>query len=292
MHLEDEITKRLFMTGIVAVAIVPRQHIDESRCSIGGGTISHSFRKLLLASLVINWMRLFSKIAKFNTLTITLGMIQILSLTFLCFVTPYILQTWMATRIFIGKRPGENLMVPLYLAAILATSGMVLAKTVNPIYWGINRLGNVVTGPPVLKTLKMYNSLTNVGSHHAGRGNILCQTLYVFEVWCMITEFLCAVGYGFGDHSKSKSDYTAWDSMLLGFRGISFFSFFTRVLVHSIFVNLLDELSLTSGSSAASGAEGGVDPRGADEGSFENEEADNTIIPVWYLFVSLILRNF
>jgi len=225
------------------------------------------------------------KLAELKVMAQILGIVQILSLTFLCLITPYILQTWMATRIYIGGRPGQNLIMPLYASGILSIAGMFLAKTGNPNFWALNRLGTVVTGPPVLKTLKMYNSLTTVGGQHAGRGNILCQTLYVTEVWCMIAQILCAVGYAFQDPTKPKNEYTALDCVLAGFRDIAFVSGWTRVLIHSIFVNLLDELSMTQApGSTAESNDRPFNNDGDEEGVFENTQDGEAM-------VSLVSQN-
>ena len=218
-----EITKRLFILGICAIAVVPRQHIDHSLCSIGGGPISHSFRKLLLASALLNLFRLFCKLLGFHWTATILGIVQIISLTFLCFVTPYVLQTWLASRINLGGgRPGADLMTPLYLTAILSISGVALSHTMHPNFWALNRLGNVISGFPVMRTLRTYNSVTSLGGHHAGRGNILCQTLLVVEIWFMLTQFLCAIGYAFNNNNKPMAEYSAWDSVLQGFQDFAF----------------------------------------------------------------------
>jgi len=161
----------------------------------------------LLASVVLNLIRLACKILRLPRLIIDiLGIVQIVSLPFLGFLTPYILQTWLAPRINIGGRPGANLMPPLYLTALLSVSGVFLSRFIHPNLWCLNRLGNVVTGPPVLKTLQMYNSLTSIGGHHAGRGSILCQTLVVVEWWQMMTQLLCAIGFALLDGTKAQAD--------------------------------------------------------------------------------------
>lgn len=257
MLASGEITKRLFIWGICAIAVIPRQHIDRTRCSIGGGDISHSFRKILLVSVVLNAIRLICKLLGVTRwFCDALGVIQIVSLSFLCFLTPYILQTWLATRINLGGRPGANLMLPLYLTALLSVSGVALSRLVHPNLWFLNRLANVVTGPPVLKTLKQFNSVTSIGGHHAGRGSILCQTLVVVEWWHMITMLLCAIGFALLNTAKPSADYTLWETMLQAFRNFAFTSGWTRVLAHAIFINLLDELYLTSQTTSSGGVNG------------------------------------
>lgn len=250
----DEITKRLFIFGVCAIAIVPRQHTDRTRCSIGGGPVSHSFRKLVLLAVSLNMLRFVVKLLPFQGFRLVsdiLGVVQILSLTFLCFLTPYLLQTQLATRINLGGRPGADLLQPFYITAALSFSGVFLARTMGPKFWFLNRLGNVVSVPPVLRTLDKYNSVTSLGGHHAGRGNILCQTLYVVEVWHMVTQLLVAIGHFFLDPNLPLSQYGVWDTTLQGFRQIAFSSGWTRIIAHAVFINLLDELVLTSHSTTA-----------------------------------------
>lgn len=90
MLVAEEITKRLFICGVCAIAVIPRQHIDRTRWSIGGGSVSHSFRKLLLAATALNLLRFVCLLVEIpRIISDILGVIQILGLTFLCFVTPY-----------------------------------------------------------------------------------------------------------------------------------------------------------------------------------------------------------
>lgn len=224
----------------------PRQHIDRTPWSIGGN-LSHSFRKLLAASVVLNLFRLATKLyGHARLLADLLGILQAVSLSFLCFLTPYILQSWMVTRINIGGRPGANLLGALYGNGILSILGVVLCRIVHPNLWCIKRLGNVISAPPILSTLKMYNSVTSIGGHHNGRGTVMAQTLVVAEYWYVATQLLCFVGLALDRHNGDQDD-TSWDYCLKAFRDIAFVSDWTRVCVHGIFINLLDELYLSSG---------------------------------------------
>lgn len=267
--------------GICSIAIIPRQHIDRySLChkggiSIGGGTISYSFRKLLVVSVVLHLLRLVCKILSWKFCSDLLGIVQIVSLSFLCFVTPYILQTWLAPRINLphGGKPGKDLLPPLYLTAFLSMSGVILSRLVDPRLWCLNRLGNVITGPPVLRTLRLYNSLTSVGGYHTGRGNIACQTLVVVEYWHMITQGICAIAFALWDPNISHTQYSLYDTILQGCRDIAFTSGWTRVLVHAIFINLMDELVLLqSSSTSASSATSSTSTQDNDDSDLESQQ--------------------
>ena len=187
-----------------------------------------------------------------------LGIIQVVSLSFLCFLTPFVLQTWMVRRINIpGGKPGSNLIGPLYGSGLLSILGVILCRTVHPNLWFIKRLGNIVSTPSILQTMKMYNSLTSVGGHHEGRGTITGQTMVIVEYWHLITQLLCVIGFALDKrHTNNDGDNSQWDNCLKAFRDIAFVSDWTRVCVHGMFINLLDEMYLTSTSSSG-GATGG-----------------------------------
>ncbi|CAB9531535.1 expressed unknown protein [Seminavis robusta] len=248
INVAVEIGKRLFIWGVLAMVALPRQHIDRTAWSIGGG-LSHSFRKLLAASVALNLCRLLAKLyGHARLLADLLGILQAVSLSFLCFLTPYVLQTWMVSQINIGGRPGSNLLPALYGNGVLSILGVVLCRLVHPNLWCIKRLGNIISAPPVLSTMAMYNSVTSVGGHHRGRGTIMAQTIVVAEYWYIITQSLCFLGLALDKHS-GEDDYSSWDYCLKAFRNIAFVSDWTRVCVHGIFINLLDELYLSSAPS-------------------------------------------
>lgn len=250
----NELSKRLFIWGVLAIVVLPRHHIDRIPCSIGG-QYSHSFRKLLAASVVLNLVRLAAKLqGNVRWFADTMGVIQVVSLSFLCFLTPYVLQTWMVQRINIpGGKPGSNLIGPLYGSGLLSIIGVILCRTVHPNLWCIKRLGNIVGTPSILQTMKMYNSLTSVGGlHHHGRGTITGQTMVIVEYWHLITQLLCVIGFALDRRHTNDADYSQWDNCLKAFRDIAFVSDWTRVCVHGMFINLLDEMYLTSSSSSGS----------------------------------------
>lgn len=249
IDIATEIGKRILIWGVLAIVALPRQHIDRDPLSIGGN-LSHSFRKLLAASVGLNLFRLAAKLHGHARLFADLlGILQALTLSFLCFLTPYVLQTWLVGRINIGGRPGHNLLLPLYATGILSTLGVILCRVVHPNLWLLKRLGNVISGPPVLRTLGMYNSVTSAGGHHHGRGSIMGQTMVVVEYWYIATQLLCVLGLAF-DKRVNEQAYTQWDYCLKAFREIAFVSDWTRVCFHGVFINLMDEMYLTSASTS------------------------------------------
>lgn len=100
----------------------------------------------------------------------------------------------------------------------------------------------------------MFNSVTTRGGHHSGRGTVLSQSLVATEWWFAITQLLCAIGHGW-ERSVAKSEYTIMDSILEAFRDLVFISDWTRILMHAIFMNQLDELYLSYSPSGTNGGE-------------------------------------
>jgi hypothetical protein len=259
-----ELAKRILIWGVLAIVVVPRHHIDREAMSIGGN-LSHSFRKLLVASVGLNLLRLAAKLhGHVRLFADILGCLQSVSLSFLCFVTPYILQTWLVTRINIGGRPGANLLPALYGTAIFSILGVILCRVIHPNLWCLKRLGNVCSGLPVLKTLGMYNSVTSVGGHHHGRGTIMSQTMVAVEYWYIVAQLLCVIGLAFDKHEKVEN-YSQWDYCLEAFRDIAFVSDWTRVCFHGVFMNLLDEMYSISASSSTCSANNGHSTNNYDE---------------------------
>lgn len=245
----DEITKRLFIWGVLAIAIIPRHHVDRSSCSIGGD-VSLKFKELLLFLVFLNLIRLFvsGKETPFTYHLIAsdvLGIVEVVGLSFLCFLSPYLLQLWLVGRVNLpGGRAGADLIRPLYGACFLSFAGVLLSRTVNPNFWSLKKIANAISTPPVLRTLRLFNLVTTRGGHHDGRGTIISQSLAVVEYWHVAMQLLCALGYAFDQHTTGN--WSQLDHVLSSFRAISFVSDWMRVCAHAIFINQLDELFLIS----------------------------------------------
>lgn len=121
----EQIEHRFFILGVVAAAVIPRQPSDHSGYWSVGGRLSHNFRKLLLAIAGVNMCRLFlsddvprEHSGNYQLGSDILGVVEVTGLTFLCFLTPYVLQCGLSD--FFNIRPGESLKFPLYLAVLLS----------------------------------------------------------------------------------------------------------------------------------------------------------------------------
>lgn len=257
MIIAEEIFKRLFIWGVAAVAVAPRQHIDRTRCSIGG-SLSSNFKKLLLVLVAINFVRLLMKDsyikAKVQVARDILGVAQQLGNSFLCFLSPYILQTWLANMINLGGRPGANLMPYLYASTLLSILASILARTTHPNFWALRKLGNAISSVPVVGTLRSFNSVSSRGGFHEGRGTILSQTLMTVEYWYICGQLLAVIGFAMNRGPTIGHDETTQlDELFSAFRKASFVLDWTRILAHAIFMNQLDELHLSSSPPSSNG---------------------------------------
>lgn len=248
MISETQLNHRFFVLGVLAAAVIPRQPSDDKvRWWSIGGRLSHNFRKLLLVIVAFNLCRLFLSSDDPQTSTYqlgsdVLGILEVTSLTLLCFNTPYVLQKGLSQ--FRNIVPGQNLKRPLYLAAILSFLGVVLSRTVHPNFWALKKLANAVSGPPIISTLGWYNSFTTSQTH--GRGFVFAQTVIVIEYWHLILQLLCATAYALDSGMIGTDAETLLDRTMKAARSIAFAADWTRVLVHAMFMNQLDELYHTS----------------------------------------------
>jgi hypothetical protein len=103
----------------------------------------------------------------------------------------------------------------------------------------LKKLANVASGPPVIRTLKSYNTFTTSQSH--GRGLVLAQTLCVIEYWHLFLQLASAAAYAFNRH-ESAAEETMLDLTMAAARSIAFAADWTRVLFHATFLNQLEEM--------------------------------------------------
>lgn len=105
---------------------------------------------------------------------------------------------------------------------------------------------------PVVRTLRMYNSVTTAQVRYPGRGSVLSQVILVVECYALIANasdalskllYLCGVvDKAFQQSPSIKGMY--WDN---------FFASFTRIMCHSILLNYLDEAYILGSSSSQAG---------------------------------------
>ncbi|KAL3906523.1 MAG: hypothetical protein SGILL_009235, partial [Bacillariaceae sp.] len=237
-----QITKRALILGVTLIAVVPRMPLD-AKCSIGGN-LSRNFRKLLLCIVAINLSRLFlsgneSYSPEFGFFSDFLGVIEVMGLSFLCYLTPYILETKLSH--YIHLRPGAAFYGPLLATSVLSFMGLVFSRILHPRWYSLKKLAQVVSGPPVITSVKRFNQVSTAESH--GKGFMMGQALVVMEYWHVLVQFCCFLGYALDrNHADKSSDDTAYDIMLESFRSIAFLGDWTRVLIHALFLNGIDEM--------------------------------------------------
>ena len=99
----NEIVNRIFIWGVFAVAVVPRQASDRKRCSVGGD-MTNGFRKLLLGIMVVNLARFMgsarNRTKEVHIIVDLLGIVEVVAVGLLCFLPTYILQTWLGAKLF------------------------------------------------------------------------------------------------------------------------------------------------------------------------------------------------
>lgn len=245
MISEAQLNHRFFVLGVLAAAIIPRHVISnqqhDNKCwlstRIGGGMLSHNFRKLLLVIAMVNLCRLLSSGRSHQLVSDVLGILEVTLLTFLCFLTPYVLQVGLSQ--FFNIVPGSDLKAPLCASALLSFFGVALSRRVHPNFWALKKLANAASGPPVIRTLKSYNTFTTSQSH--GRGLVLAQTLSVIEHWHLFLQLACAAAYAFNRH-ETAAEETMLDRTMAAARSIAFAADWTRVLFHATFLNQLEEM--------------------------------------------------
>jgi len=241
---EEQLNHNLFVLGVLAAAVIPRQPSDAAGWWGIGGRLSNSFRKLLLAIVAVSLCRMFlseditgEASGKYQLGSDLLGVVEVTGLTFLCFLTPYVLQQGLSQ--FMNIVPGKSLKCPLYIAALLSFLGVSLSRMVHPNFWALKKLASAVSVPPVITTLRSYNRFTTQHSH--GRGFVLAQTIMVVEYWNLAIQLCCAAAYALDRHTSGTDEETSWDRAMKAPRSIAFAADWTRVLVHATFLNQLDE---------------------------------------------------
>jgi hypothetical protein len=237
----DQIAKRFLIWGVTLIAVVPRMPLDD-KWSLGG-KLSRNFRKLLLLIVAINLSRLFlsgneSYRPEFGFFSDFLGVIEVTGLSFLCYLTPYILETKLAN--YINLRPGASFYGPLVASAVLSLTGLAFSRIIHPRWYSLKKLAQAVSGPPVIKSVKRFNLVTTAQSH--GNGFMMGQAMVVMEYWHVAAQLLCFLGYALDRPHDNSNQETGYDILLQAFRSIAFLGDWTRVLIHALFLNGIDEM--------------------------------------------------
>lgn len=277
---------QIFTIGIAAVAIIPRMPSDEGGCTIGGN-LSHPFRRALLVLIAIGLVRVIGchitnkDTAMLRLVDAILGTTHVVGQSFLCLTMAYIMQCELVNHVNIeGGVPGRSLAPTLVLILILTIMGAALSET-HPKFSCLGNLAEACSCLPILKTLKVYSSVTTVGGNQHGRGPVMTQILKVIEYWYLLTSILSFLGDAIdGDTTDNDLENTNFVQLLfLAIRqnqdnGVDDW---TRLVLHSVFLNSIDELHhVTSftGSSDPSRSHSDGDVNTGDAG-FEEHQNDS-----------------
>ena len=283
---------QVFMLGVAAIAILPRVPSDITHNSSIGGRLSLPFRRALVWLIGIGIVRTLachlitvdqsvgelntdsSKIASILAIVdATLATIQITGQSFLCLTTAYIMQCQMEGIINIeGGSPGRSLIPYLLTVMVLAVSGTLLSAFLNPYFFCLVNLGEAISVKPVVDTLRTYASISTISTdddsdrrdhrlYRNNQGPVLVQALLIVEYWFLTTSIFSCISElidmsaptAINDRSQSMA-ITIFRILLDAIRtnqdnGIDDW---TRLLLHSVFLNSVDELMHFSGGFSSS----------------------------------------
>lgn len=269
---------QVFMLGVAAIAILPRVPSDTTHNSRIGGRLSLPFRRALLWLIGIGIVRTLachlvavdqaagevnaysSTISHILTIAdAALATIQITGQSFLCLTTAYIMQCQMEGIINIeGGRPGRSLIPYLLIVMVLAVSGTLLSALLNPYFFCLVNLAEAISVKPVVQTLQTYASISTVNTddNHKKQGPILVQALLIVEYWFLTTSILSCIAelidmaapttINGGSQSMAITTVKILLDAVRTNQDIGIDDW-TRLLLHSVFLNSIDELMHFSG---------------------------------------------
>ena len=254
-----------------------------------GGKLSYPFRRALLALISIGMIRVIcfhvliqpsldDDQSSNNKVVVvfdaTFATIHVIGQSFLCLTTAYLLQCQLVNYINIdpnyGNKPGRNLVPYLCVIGGLTILGSIGSNVLNPNLWCLVNLAEAVSCYPVWKTLSLYSSVTSSsrpstrGSAQPPsslRGPVLAQILTVAEGWFFTTSLLSFVAEAI-DNIHDDIDQAEGQFIRLLLVGIrqnqdNCIDDWTRLLLHSVFLNSLDELNHVTSTSTTTAEEGG-----------------------------------
>jgi hypothetical protein len=198
--------------------------------------------------------------------------------SFLCLLTPYLMRCQLQNRINIPQ-PGRDLMIWVYFVLLLNILGCVMVNVKeDTMYWGIKKLGDALSFPPVYKTLNLYNSIMTRGGRHSGRGDMTGQALMIIEYLVVSATLLSVIGYVCIHNAKHKE-------VMGAFRVVGAYASMTRVLCHAMLMNSKDEANYLYMCGSSSSASDDVDV-GNDEDQHEMRPAGETSTSISLLLPS------
>lgn len=235
------IAEWLFMLFILVASLPPRRTRGQS---IFGEGMARPFHQLFVAvSCTLTLRSLFLPDQRFGNQGADLGgvltyvyyawvAVESLSLSFLNFCMPYILQRHLSTVINIT--PGRNLQMWLFSVLAMDAVAVLLSAHVSPNFWSIKRLGDGLMVIPRVKTLQSYQRVVGARSNQP---SLLVDMLIRIEM-CLFVAILGASGaYAIESHS-AIADPNDW---LVGIKIMSIFLGYTALMVHALLLNCLDD---------------------------------------------------
>lgn len=162
------------------------------------------------------------------------------------------------------------------IVLLLTVAGAVLSRFVHPNWFCLENLAEAISCLPVLKTLKTYASVTTVGGQHHGRGPVLVQVLKVVEYWFMTTAIL---SFGAEALNTIHGDLESAPPVQLILEAIrtnqdNGVDDWTRLLLHSIFLNTMDELQHFTGGGGFPTAAQSSSEKGNDNSSDDGDDIE------------------
>jgi hypothetical protein len=233
MPTPSQVSMMLFHIGVALVAIVPRLPNDPPFPFSIGGNLSFHFRRVLLGlTMSITIRTLFFEKSSVDVIRYPLQTLESFLRSFLCLLTPYLMQCQLQNRINISQ-PGRDLMLWVYVVVAFNVLGCIMVEATGDVrYWCIKKFGDALSFPPVYKTLKLYGSTITPGGRYPRRGDMMFQTLYMVEWLTVVAALLSVVGYVYVKDPRPIFE---------GFRQVSGYAIMTRVLCHAMLMNSKDE---------------------------------------------------
>ena len=261
---------QLFTLGVAVLAVGPRMPFDKPHELSIGGRLSFPYRCALLGLVALGMIRVVVchiVFPSFSSLDAVLGTIHVVGKSFLCLTTAYLLQVQLSAVINIS--PGNSLMTILIVVSILTVLAPILASTIHPNYQSLEHIAEALSCFGVLDTLRTYSTVTAPNSNR--RGPFLTQLVRLTEYWILATSLLAFLGeasHGFLFTKFHRDDEDHPVVVLLdAFRQNqdSGVDDWTRLLIHSIFLNTLDELQHFTSANGQSRPQNGTSAGNGEE---------------------------
>lgn len=282
------IAGQIFTLGVLAIAVVPRlpsDHHDGSGWgAIVGGKHSRNFRWALLLLVAFTTLRtvffhLFRHVSSSGFLLVldnVLGTVHVVGQSFLCLTTAYALQLQLVHVVNIdGRVPGRSLVPVLILVLALTVIASIGASAIHPNVWCLENLAEAASCWPVIQTLKQYTrvSFTNTnGRSTIFQGPVITQMLLVCEYYYLTTSLLCFVAEAFAARPDDEDNSLVADdtnnplsllSQAVRHNQDNGVDDWTRLLLHAVFQNGMDELRQVRSASPPSSADDATENGGS-----------------------------